>query len=375
MLRFGFVMEQTLGHVTHHQNLACMVEERPDIEPRWMPIRVNERDSWQSMPVVRNNWSLKASLRARDAIRRELRTGRLDALLFHTQTTALFSLPAMRRIPSVVSLDATPMNYDSVAEGYGDRADGVGFIARRKFEWNRASFRGAAHLVTWCQWAKDSLARDYGIDTERVTVIPPGVDIAAWSTAGSERPRTESGALRLLFVGGAFRRKGGHSLVEAFQGGLQAHCELDIVTRDQEAVSLCEGVAGVRVHTDMTPNCAALKALYHRADLFVFPTLADCLPIAVMEAMAAGLPVIATKVGALDEEVEHGVTGLLVPPNRPDVLGAAISDLAGDCGRRLAMSRAAAALASARFDARRNYSALLDVMTQVAGRTGTLGKR
>jgi glycosyltransferase involved in cell wall biosynthesis len=368
MLRFGFVMEQTLGHVTHYKNLARWVAERSDIEPHWMPIAVEQADLWQRMPVVRNNWSLKASLRTRDAVSRTLRCRQLDALLFHTQTTALFSGDIMRRIPSVVSLDATPLNYDVVAGAYGDRADNEGWLARRKYQWNRATFRGAAHLVTWCRWAKNSLASDYGIPESLITVIPPGVDIDAW--ANSERgERTDSDIMRLLFVGGDFERKGGNLLVQAFRRGLQTGCELDIVTRDASAAKACAGLKGARVHTGMTPNCLALMDLYRNADLFVFPTLGDCLPIAVMEAMAAGLPVIATNVGALDEEVEHGVNGLTVPPNQADAIIEAVRELRDNDGRRQSMSRAGIEMARTRFDARKNYSALLDIMSNVAGRS------
>jgi glycosyltransferase involved in cell wall biosynthesis len=370
MLRFGFVMEQTLGHVTHHQNLARWVAERPDIEPHWMPIAVTQTDLWQWMPVVRSNWSLKASLRTRDAVSRTLRSRRLDAVLYHTQTTALFSTGMMRRIPSVVSLDATPLNYDVVAEAYGHRSDNEGWLARRKYQWNRATFRNAAHLVTWCRWAKNSLVSDYGIPESRITVIPPGVDIDAWTNSERENgERNDSNFVRLLFVGGDFERKGGNLLVQAFRKGLQTGCELDIVTRDASAAAACAGLKGVRVHTGMTPNCHALMDLYRKADLFVFPTLGDCLPIAVMEAMAAGLPVIATSVGALDEEVEHGVNGLTVPPNQADAIVEAVRELRDNGARRQSMSRAGIEMARTRFNARKNYGALLDVMSGIAGQT------
>ena len=60
MLHFGFVMEQTLGHVTHHQNLARWVAEDAGICPTWMPIAYDAPDVWERIPGVRGNWSLKA---------------------------------------------------------------------------------------------------------------------------------------------------------------------------------------------------------------------------------------------------------------------------------------------------------------------------
>jgi glycosyltransferase involved in cell wall biosynthesis len=315
---------------------------------------------------VKSTWSLKASARAQSALKRLTRTHRLNALFFHTQTTALFSLQYMRRIPAIVSLDATPLNYDTVAEGYGDGADNGGWLARRKYEWNRATFREAAHLITWCHWAKKSLVCDYGIAEDRISVIPPGVDIEVWSGLAANRDHVAGAKTRLLFVGGDFARKGGHILVEAFRKGLQDRCELDIVTRDDEAQSAVSGMSGARIHTGMTPNCAELQDLYRRADLFVFPTLADCLPIAVMEAMAAGLPVVATGVGALAEEVQHGVTGLIVAPKDAAAIVDAVRDLDADDGKRQSMSIAGRAAANAKFNAEKNYDALLNAMIRIA---------
>ena len=73
------------------------------------------------------------------------------------------------------------------------------------------------------------------------------------------------------------------------------HCELDIVTRENVDT---QGLTNVRVHHGLGPNVPELMALYARADIFTFPTLADTLPLVVMEAMASGLPVITTTVGA-----------------------------------------------------------------------------
>ena len=54
---------------------------------------------------------------------------------------------------------------------------------------------------------------------------------------------------------------------------------------------------GIHVYRDVTPNSDLLRRLYAEADLFALPTLADCFPLAIQEAMAAGLPVVATGIG------------------------------------------------------------------------------
>src|SRR5205085_2062645 len=63
MLHFGFVLEQTLGHVTHAKNLARRVAEDADICPTWLPVEPERADRWARVPGVRGNWSLTASLR------------------------------------------------------------------------------------------------------------------------------------------------------------------------------------------------------------------------------------------------------------------------------------------------------------------------
>jgi glycosyltransferase involved in cell wall biosynthesis len=364
MYRFGFVMEQALGHVTHHQNLARWVAEDAEVSPTWMPIPEHQDDRWERLPGVRSNWSLKASLRARDALRAAMRTQPFDALFLHTQTTALFAMPFLRKIPGIISLDATPLNYDTVGAEYGHNAGNIKWLERRKYLWNCSTFHAATALVTWCQWAKDSLVNDYSIPAEKITVIPPGVDMANWDfgQGKAERVGDTSEPLRLLFVGGDFARKGGYDLVEAYRNGLQQTCSLDIVTKDAQAERDLAGIKGVCVHRGLTANSAPLRELYANADLFVFPTRGDCLPIAVMEAMAAGLPVIATDVGALRGQVEDGVNGLIVPPRDPAAVASAVRALTADVPRRRAMILASRKMAEERFDARRNYGTILSLM-------------
>jgi hypothetical protein len=116
--RFGFVMEQTLGHATYHRRLAHFLADDPTVRATWLAIPPWEDDRWARMPVVGRNLTLSLSLRARDHWRRGPDVSGYDALFFHTQSTAMFSRGLARRRPVVVSLDATPLNMDTVASGY-----------------------------------------------------------------------------------------------------------------------------------------------------------------------------------------------------------------------------------------------------------------
>lgn len=361
-------MEQTLGHITHAKNLQTCIAKDPDVIPTWIPVSYELQDKWDKVPVVRGNWTLKSSLRARQQVLAAMAAARLDGLFYHTSVTALFSQGLMADIPTVVSMDATPLNFDNIGNPYNHRPSSFGMVESIKNALNRRVFRKSDKLVVWCQWAKDSLEMDYGIDPAKVAVIPPGVDLDKWKSARGAEPQRP---VRLLFVGGDFRRKGGDTLLEAFRTSLRQECELDIVTREHVNI---EGLSGVRVHHGLGPNAPELMALYARADIFTFPTLADVLPLAIMEAMASRLPVITTAVGAVSEQVEHGVTGFLIPPGDAKALAEVTLRLVRDPVLRTTMSAAAWQCADRKFNATSNYAQVLSICKEcVDARQATRG--
>jgi glycosyltransferase involved in cell wall biosynthesis len=108
-------------------------------------------------------------------------------------------------------------------------------------------------------------------------------------------------------------------------------------------------LAGRRTHT-------TLPGEYARAHIVVVPSVVDTtgdrdgLPNVVLEAMASARPVIASDVAAVASAVDHGSTGLLVPPGDPGALAAAVVSLADDPSRRLAMGLAGRAVVESDFD-------------------------
>lgn len=352
--RIGFVMEHTLGHVTHAQNFRATVDKDPDVDATWIPVAFYQPDHWNKTPLVRGNWTLRASLRARRQVQAVLREHPLDALFFHTQVTALFAQRLMRRIPTIVSMDATPINFDSIGYPYNHVPSKYKQFEALKNALNRRTFRGARHLITWHEWGKQSLQADYGMPASKIHVISPGIDLDRWNFAR----QPHGGPVRLLFVGGDFRRKGGEILLAAYARDLMDRCTLDIVTKEDVDI---RGLRGVTVHQGFAPNAASLLELYAAADLFVFPTFADTLPLVVMEAMASGLPVVTTTVGAVREEIDDGVSGLLVPPADVDALSRAVGRLVDDPQLRQRMGAEARRVACERFNAAKNYSRIVDL--------------
>lgn len=300
-------------------------------------------------------WSFQASWAARRALVKELDHSVPDALFIHTQVAGLLAFDFMRRIPTVISLDATPKNFDMQGLAYGHR-QGRRLTERVKGAINRKMFTSAIALVTWCEWAARSLIDDYGISSDRVHVIHPGVDVTMFAPLA----RTErDGSLKrkVLFVGGNFDRKGGRQLLDAVRS-LAGRVELDIATGNSSVIP-----AGPwRVHRGLAPQSPELVSLYKQADIFVLPTLGDCFPQAIAEAMACGLPVIASDVGAIREMVDEGVTGILLPPGDSDALAIAIAALEDNAQLRRRFGDAGRAVAERHHDARRNIGRLFELL-------------
>jgi glycosyltransferase involved in cell wall biosynthesis len=210
--RVGFVIEQALGHVTHAQNLRRLVPH-DDVEPVFADVEFEVDGLVAHVPGF-GNWTIRSGLRARRAIRQMRAGGRLDALFVHTQVPATTIPDHLTAVPSVVSLDATPLQYDVLGEHYGHRRGKRPLeIAKRSV--HRLCFSRARHLVTWSAWSKRSLVEDYAVPAEKVTVIPPGVDLERWQPQSRPTGAGREGPLRVLFVGGDFARKGGPDLLGA----------------------------------------------------------------------------------------------------------------------------------------------------------------
>jgi glycosyltransferase involved in cell wall biosynthesis len=359
--RLGFVIEQTLGQITHTKNFQHWVAQDPSISATWLPISYESRAGLAGLPLIGNNWTVRASLLAMQQVRAARRLETFDALFFHTQVTSLFAHRLMLEIPTIVSMDATPLNFDTIGKPYAHAPSRIGPVESVKNALMRRAFTRARRLVVWHQWGKRSLVEDYGAPPEKVAVIAPGIDMERWNF-----PRDNfdpNRVVRLLFVGGDFKRKGGDTLLAAMRQGLARYCALDIVTRDPVDTA---GLSNVRVHHGLGPNMPELMALYAAADVFVFPTEADVLPLAIMEAMASALPVVTTNVGAIGEQITDGVTGFVVAPHDEHALCDCTLRLVRNPELRRQMGIAARAAAERHFNGSRNYAAVLDIMKACA---------
>jgi glycosyltransferase involved in cell wall biosynthesis len=345
-------MEETIGHVTFARNLRRAVENDPSIEAAWFPILFPPSGFVESLPIIRSNWSVRASLRAKRRLGGAARS--LDGLLIHTQTSALLAAGTMRRIPTLVSIDATPSNYDEIGSGYGHRVGHPRVEALKKTVVARP-LRRAAGVVAWSEWVARSLRDTYGVPSDRVHVVPAGTVLPPAPTVDSH-----AGPPRVLFVGGDFLRKGGLTLLNAV-ARIESDVVLDIVTKSEPV----ETSSRTSWHRDINPGDEKLSELYSQADIFVLPTSADASPHVILEAMAAGLAIIATPVGAVPEMIEDGISGVLVPAGDVQSLAAAMVRLM-DTDFRSSLGREARRRCEDRYDADANCTRVLELMKTAA---------
>jgi glycosyltransferase involved in cell wall biosynthesis len=312
--------------------------------------------------VIRSNWTVQAGLQARRGLKDLERQVHLHGLFFHTQVPAVLAADWVGRYPTVISLDATPMQYDQLGEAYRHKT-GPAWLESVKTRLNRNCFQSARHLITWSRWAKDGLVQNYDVGAEKITVISPGVDVGAW-----ERPpgmARDPNVIKILFVGADLSRKGGEDLLRAFQclnearmkESHGARLELHLVTQTP-----LEARPNVYLHQNMQPNSLALKELFYNADIFCLPTYGDCLPLALAEAGAASLPLISTQVGAIPELVQEEVNGFLIGSGNIRQLVETLEKLVDNPQLRVKMGEHSRRIVVEGHSAEKNSRQLIDLM-------------
>jgi glycosyltransferase involved in cell wall biosynthesis len=198
----------------------------------------------------------------------------------------------------------------------------------------------------------------------KLRIVHCGVDPARYR--GPSAP--SDAGLRLLFVGRLAAVKGLRVLFEALTRARGAGVSLTVIGDGPErahAEAEAERIGDISLIGYQSQDAVA-KA-FADADALVLPSFAEGVPVVLMEAMAAGLPVIATRVGGVGELVQDGVSGLLVAPGDVDALHDAIMALARDSTRRKAMGEVGAATVRAAFDSHTEAARLLALFSGEGG--------
>ena len=208
----------------------------------------------------------------------------------------------------------------------------------------REIYDNAAMVFTWSSNVSRALTDVYGVSSERVACIHTGSN----SPVPLAQPPDPARYARkeILFIGVDWQRKGGPVLLRAFRKLKERHPDatLTVLSRVPEGEDLSDVNYLGLLPLDEVP------AYYARASVFCMPTQLEPFGNVFVEAMWQQLPVVATKVGALPDIVEHGVNGFLVSPGDVDTLTDRLADLLDDPDRCAEMGLASRARAAGRYD-------------------------
>lgn len=245
-----------------------------------------------------------------------------------------------RGLPFVVSLKGV------IADELKNESGLTRALLSIQARWERLNVRRADVVIAPSRYSADVARREYGLAAEKIAVVPEPIELERWTSlfaAAAPRPR---GGPTILCVARMYPRKRVGDLLEAaallrpriprarvrivgkgpeWEDAVRLHAKLGL----GESVTLLGDVSRDRLAEE-----------YVSADIFCLPSVQEGFGIVFLEAMAAGLPVVACRAAAIPEVVEDGVTGLLASPRDPAGLARALEALAVDPERARAMGEA-----------------------------------
>ncbi|SOE00466.1 glycosyltransferase [Blastococcus haudaquaticus] len=296
-------------------------------------------------------------LRHMPAFARVLRDGwaaaRPDVVHAHFWMSGLASVEAAAGLLSPVPVLQTFHALGSVKRRHQGGAD---TSPDDRIDLERGLCRDVSHVVATCSDEVVELRR-LGLATDRVSIVPCGVDTAVFTPRGPVAPRGERA--RLLVLGRLVERKGQDDAVRALRAVPDAELVVvggpptDAVDGDPEvrrlrAIAAEAGVADRLVFAGSVAR-ADVPGWIRSADVVLAVPWYEPFGITPLEAMACGRPVVATAVGGLQDSVADGVTGDLVPPRDPERLGEVLAALLADDERRAAYGAAGVRRARSRY--------------------------
>jgi glycosyltransferase involved in cell wall biosynthesis len=370
VLRVLEVFEPPDGGVAEHVRLLAeglalrghhvTVAGRPDSRPRaglealsihYVPVSLTGR---APDPI--------ADLRAGRSLSALIRDEGFDLVHAHGQKAGLLARRAARRhgVPSIY----TPHSFVYRSQRMRPRRSGrlrfrVGLLAERRLA------RHTAAIVAVAEDERRTAIADRVASPDRIVVVHPGVAVDPDCPPSRELLDFRGEGPLLGLVAGLRDQKGLPVLLDSLELlAREGHpVRFAIVgngpLRDEVAARV--DAAPLKNHTTLIPFEEAVESYLGALDAFVLPSLWEGLPMAILEAMAMGLPVVASAVNGTPEAVEDGVTGYLVPPQDPAALADRLQAVASDEGRRHEMGEAGRREAARRFGVDRMVDELISL--------------
>jgi glycosyltransferase involved in cell wall biosynthesis len=296
-------------------------------------------------------WHLARSAVGRRYVVRALESPSPPSVLHVTTVQCGLLLGALaERVPVVYCQDVSTTDWCKLLRGLAP-AEPTPLDLKPVEALERRALRSAAVNTAWTQATAERM-RALAPDVETV-VLHPGIELARFYPRQERRP----GPIRVLFVGGRWAQKGGPELVSALAPAMATGAvELHVVTTHD-----LDPTPGLVRHTADADVAAVLRD----ADIFALPTRVDGAPIAIAEALASGLPVVATPIASIPSMVSR--CGSIVPVGDAQALRSAVLELAGDAELRQRLGAEGRRQAEQLYDARANTRRLVTLLERVQG--------
>lgn len=250
----------------------------------------------------------------------------LDLIEIPEVTLPFVKLP----VPYLVRLHSAAWTWRQLLGEKQPRADAL------EIRMERATLQKANAVSAPSRMLADFVRAECGMESLPIEIIPYPVDTNRFCPV-AQRANTK----RVLFVGRVEARKGADVLLRAVPRVLAQHPDAEFIFAghvNEELRNLVDAAPPQVKFLGVVPH-GELPALYQRATVVVVPSLWDNSPNVIYEAMACGVPVVASRVGGIPELVENGATGLLVPPRDVPATTEAILDLLSNRARCAEMGR------------------------------------
>lgn len=183
------------------------------------------------------------------------------------------------------------------------------------------------------------------IRKRKIHFIPNGIDVARYRQSPSRGPRADDKMLRVGTIAELTPNKGLIYLLYAFQKirkRSKENTELLIIGDGEDRQKLEEIIRVEHMRDILLPGFIPdAERMLSRLDVFVLPSVKEGLPYSIMEAMAYGVPVVASRVGGIPDLIEDGKTGFLVAPKDPEELAHAVETILTDKSKQDAFVSAA----------------------------------